>query len=302
MKKGGWIALGVLLIGLIGAFVWYQRQQQRATDEQHGTVLTPRLEMTSLLITDIDDDQVTMNVKMLIDNPLPVGFKANKVDYEFYMDTALILKDSYRKTVELEPGDSTVVTLPAKLLYKRLNAVLEQLDKQNVDSVVYSVRSTFDLAIPVLGERTFSVKTDKKLPTLYLPTVKITDIRFGKISFKETELAVMANIGNRNKIPFSFKDSHYTVSIDGEVVAEGSQPEAIRIKEQAVTPVVVPVTLKSGKFDNVALKALFDKKNTHFLVVFRSKMISEDGNSAFDDSQIVSRIKGTLADLKELKK
>lgn len=302
MKKGGFIALGLLLIGFIGAYIWYQRQQKKAADEPHGTALTPRLELASFLITDIEDDHVNMNMKLLIDNPLPVGFKAKRVDYELYIDTAMVMKDSYRKTIELEAGDSTMVTLPAKLLYKRLEYVLEQLDKQHVDSAVYSIRSTFELDVPVVGQRTFSIKTDKKLPTLYIPTVKITDISFGKIGFKETDLAVNVDIGNRNKIPFNFKDSHYVVSIDGDVVAEGSQPEPILIKEQAVTPVVFPVTLKPGKFDNVAWKALFKKKDTNFLVVFRSKLISKDGNSALDDSQIVNRIKGTLADLKELKK
>ncbi|RRB11836.1 LEA type 2 family protein [Larkinella knui] len=302
MKKGWLIALGLLLLGFAGAFIWYQRQQKRAADEPHGTALTPRLELASFLITDIDDDHVTMNMKLLIDNPLPVGFKAKRVDYELYIDTAMVMKDSYRKTVELEAGDSTMVTLPAKLLYKRLNYVLKQLDKQNVDSTVYSIRSTFDLDVPVLGQRTFSIKTDRKLPTLYLPTVKITDIDFGKIGLKRTELAVKVDIGNRNKIPFNFKDTHYTVSIDDDVVAEGDQPEPILIKEQSVTPVVFPVTLKPGKFDNVALKALFDKKHTKYLIEFRSKMISKDGNSALDDSQIVNRIKGTLADLKDLKK
>ncbi|WP_138991141.1 LEA type 2 family protein [Larkinella sp. C7] len=302
MKKGWLIALGLLLIGFIGAYIWYQRQQKRAADEPHGTVLVPRLELASFLITDIDDDQLMMSMKVLIDNPLPVGFKAKRVDYEVYIDTALVMKDSYRKTVELEAGDSTLVTLPVKLLYKRFMNILEQLDQQNVDSTVYTIRSTFDLDVPVLGQRSFSVKTEKKLPTLYLPTIKVTAIDFGKISFKQTDLAAKVEIGNRNKFPLNFKDTHYIVSIDGDVVAEGSQPEPILIKAQAVTPVVFPVTLKPGKFDNVALKALFDKKNTNYLIEFRSKLISPDGNSALDDSRIVNRIKGTLADLKELKK
>ncbi|RRA99888.1 LEA type 2 family protein [Larkinella rosea] len=302
MKKGWIIALGLLLIGFAGAYIWYQRQQKKAADEPHGTVLTPRLELASFLITDIEDDHISMTMKLLIDNPLPVGFKASKVDYELYIDTAMVMKDSYRKTVELEAGDSTMITLPAKLLYKRLEYVLKQLDQQHVDSTVYTIRSTFDLDVPVVGQRTFSVKAEKKLPTFYIPTVKITDISFGKIGFKETDLAVKADIENRNKIPFSFKDAKYVVSIDGDVVAEGSQPEPLLIKAQAVTPAVFPVTLKPGTFDNVAWKALFKKKTTNFLVVFRSKLITKEGNSALDDSQIVNRIKGTLADLKELKK
>lgn len=74
MKKGWIIALALLLIGFIGAYIWYNRLKNNAADEggAYDNTLKPRLEMSTLEITDIDDDRINMNVKLLIDNPLPL--------------------------------------------------------------------------------------------------------------------------------------------------------------------------------------------------------------------------------------
>lgn len=299
MKKGGWVALLLLLIGALGAYVWYQRQKEKASQEPYGTALKPRLELSKFEITDIADDAVSINMKMLIDNPLPVSFKARELDYAFYIDTTLISKDLYKKAIEIESSDSSLVTLPVKVFMKRTNDLLKELEQRGVDSVDYRVQATFAMDVPVLGERTFKVEGKKRLPALRLPKVKVQDIDWGKISFKETDLAAKVEITNPNVFPIHFTDTHYKVLIDEDLVAEGSQPEPIIIPKNSTRPVVFPVTLKPGKFDNVAWKALFKKKKTSYLIEFRSKLVSPDGNSAFDKSQLVSQIKGTLADLKK---
>lgn len=302
MKKGGWIALGLLLIGCIGAYIWYQRAKDRADKEPYGTTLTPRLEVGSFNITDISDERIKMTMKLLIDNPLPVGFKAKRMDYAFYIDTALVMQDTYRKTVELEAGDSTFIQLPAEVFVKKLGHVLKELDKKDVDSTNYRLRTTFELDVPVLGQRTFTVNTEKKLPTVYLPKITVEHIDLGKFGLKEMDLAAKVNVSNRNVFPLNFTDTHYTVSIDGKVISEGDQPEPILIKKQAVTPVVFPVTMKPNKLPGVAWKALFEKKSTPYVIDFRCKLVDKDGNNAFQHSQLVTQVKGTLEDLKDLKK
>ncbi|GAB4054373.1 hypothetical protein [Spirosoma litoris] len=74
MKKGWIIALALLLIGFIGAYIWYNRLKNNAAAEggAYDNTLKPRLEMSTLAITEIDDDRINMNVKLLIDNPLPL--------------------------------------------------------------------------------------------------------------------------------------------------------------------------------------------------------------------------------------
>lgn len=301
MKKGWIIALVLLLIGLSGAYIWYNRLKNNAAAEggPHDNTLKPRLEMSTLEITDIDDDRIKMNVKMLIDNPLPVGFKARSLKYTILMANTPVVEDTYAKPIEIKSGDSTFVTLPMQVLNKKLMTVLKTLDRKDIDSTTYTVRSQFDLDVPILGERTFKTTITRRLPTFYLPKIKIKDLDFGKLGLKRTDVAAKVAITNENKFPFTFTDTHYTVSIDGKEIAEGTQPEPILIKKQATTPVVFPVTVKPGQSLGLLPKMLFDKKDTPFLVTMRCKMIDKDGSSMFNKSKMNMVIRGTLADLKK---
>ena len=302
MKRGWIIALGLLLLGGIGAYVWYNRLKSNAAAEggpNDGT-LKPRLEMGNVNITNIDDDKIDMNVGLLIDNPLPVGFKAKRLNYTVLMANTPIVEDSYAKAIEIESGDSTYVTLPMKVLIDKLTTVLKTLDKKDIDSTTYTVRSTFDLDVPILGERTFKTTITKRLPTIYLPEIKIDDIDFGKVGLKRTDVAAKVSILNKNKFPFNITDTHYSVTIDGKQISEGDQPEPILIKAQATTPVVFPVTMKPGKTLSLVDEILFEKETTPYVVTFRSKLVAKEGNAMFNNSKLNTQIKGTLADLKNV--
>lgn len=299
--KRGWIIAGLLLLlGFAGAFIWYSRLKNEAASEKgaYDGTLKPRLEISTLEINDIDDDQIQLTVKLLIDNPLPVGFKANRLRYTVYLAKTLIIEEEYAKPIEIEPGDSTLVVLPMRLLMNKLQTVLNTLHGKGVDSTTYGIRAAFDLDVPILGERTFTQTLEERRPTYYIPRLKIEDLDFGKVGLKQTDIAAKVSIENRNHYPYNFTDTRYTVSIDGKEIAEGAQPEPIFIKKQATTPVVFPVTVKPGQTLGLLPKMLFDKKNTPFLVKFHCKIIDKEGDLAFKNSQFNTEIRGTLADFK----
>lgn len=304
MKKGWLIVLLLLLIGFAGAYIWYKNTTDKRTSsgDPHDKTLTPRLELSRLNINDISDDAINMTAELLIDNPLPVGFKARQMDYTVYIANTPVVKDTYKKTVELQSGDSTLIRLPVKVMAKTLTEVLKTLERKGIDSTTYKVQSSFALDVPILGEKTFAVTIERRLPTFYIPQIKIEDIDFGPLGLKRTDVATKVNIVNKNKFSFNITDARYTVSIDGKEIADGHQPDPISIKAQATTPVIFPVTARPGKTLSVMPKMLFNKKNTPYLVSFRCKLIDKKGNMAIDDSKFAAVIKGTLDDFKQLKK
>lgn len=304
MKKGGIAVLVLLLVGGLGAYVWYKRleDKQTSTEKPYDNTMKPRMEMSRFAITDIDEDTIRMNLYVLIDNPLPVGFESPSLDYTFFIANTPVMVDAYKKPIQIKSGDSTLVVLPAKLVYKKLVKVLETLDRKDIDSTSYKMQAKFALDVPILGEKTFVTTVDKRMPTIYLPKVKINDIDFGKLGLKRTDVAANVSITNKNKVPLNITDAHYTVTIDGKEIAEGSQPEPILIKAQATTPVVFPVTAHPGKTLSVLPKMLFDKKDTPYSVKFRCKIIDKKGNSSFANSKFASTITGTLDDFKKVKK
>lgn len=252
-------------------------------------------------ITDISDDAIDMTMQLLIDNPLPVGFKAHQLDYTVYIANTPVVEDAYKKAIEIKSGDSTLVTLPVKLKAETMTKVLKTLEQKGIDSTTYKVRSSFALDVPILGEKTFAVTIEKRLPTLYIPKIKIDDIDFGPLGLKRTDVATKVSVTNKNKFPFNITDARYTVTIDGKEIADGHQPDSILIKAQATTPVIFPVTARPGKTLSVLPKMLFNKKNTPYTVNFRCKLVDKEGDKSFSNSKFAATINGTLDDFKKLK-
>ncbi|GAB3704246.1 hypothetical protein GCM10027592_35370 [Spirosoma flavus] len=304
MKKGWIIALVVLLLIGIGGYVWYSRLKNEAAAEggPYDNTLKPRLELTRMAITDISEESIRMNMYMLIDNPLPVGFKANQMDYTVYIADTPIVKDTYRKAVSVEAGDSTLLMLPVTVMAKTATNVLKTLEQKGIDSTTYKVRSSFALDVPIVGEKTFAVTIERRMPTFYIPKIKIEDIDFGKLGLKRTDVATKVLVTNKNKFPFNITDAQYTVIIDGKEIADGKQSDPILIKAQATTPVIFPVTARPGKTLSVLPKMLFDKKDTPYEVDFQCKMVDKEKNPMIQQSKFMAKITGTLDDFKKLKK
>ncbi len=303
MKKGWIIALLLLLVGGIGAYVWYSRLKNEANSETgaYDGTLKPRVEMSRFEYTDISDNAISITMHLLIDNPLPVSFKARNLDYSIYINGQEVIKDSYAKAIQLKSKDSTTIALPAKINAKKLTAVLEDLEQRGVDSTSYRIRTTFNLDVPILGERTFTIDQTRRLPTYHIPQVKVDDIDFGKLSLKAMDVAAKVIIINKNKFQYSITDTHYTITINGKQIAEGDQAEPILIKKEATTPVIFPVTVKPGQALGLLPKALFDKSDTPFEIAFRCKILDKNNDPMFQNSKFATTIRGTLADLKKLK-
>ncbi|MBO0948920.1 LEA type 2 family protein [Fibrella forsythiae] len=303
MKKGWLVAVGILLVLGIGGYVYYNSLKTKDLSEggAYDGTLKPRLELSRFDLTDVTDESILMNMYLLIDNPLPIGFKARKVDYTLYIDNEEVAKDAYDKTIEVKSQDSTVVALPARLFSKKLLSVLKRLEAAGTDSTDYRVLTTFDLDVPIAGERTFTVTQSMRAPVVYIPEFKVADIDLGKFGLNKTDVAATIICTNKNKLPFNITDTHYSVTVDGKLIAEGDQPQPILIKAQGATPFVVPMTVKPGQSLGLLPKMLFDKKDTPVEVAFRCKILDKSDNPMFKESKIVTTIKGSLADFAKLK-
>ncbi len=296
MKKGWIIALALLLLGGIVAYLWYDRVRQTAQTETgaYDNTLQPRLELSRFDISDIDAESVKLNAYILIDNPLPVAFKANSLSYSVSIDSTTVVKSRYAKPIGLEANDSTTLMLPMTIPLKTLTAVLKRLEQRGQDSTDYTVRATVDLDVPLLGQKTLTLTHSRQMPTVYLPELIVNNVDLGKLSLKQTDLAANVSIRNPNVFSLNITNTRYTISIDNELIAEGSQPEPILIKKQATTPVVFPVTLKPGKLIGLTNKVLFDKKNTPMTITFRCTILDKRDNPSFKNSKLALNIRGTM--------
>jgi LEA14-like dessication related protein len=284
---------------VVGFWLWW-RSPNSSIKEGAGR-LAPELSVASLNITDIDQNKISATSNIVLRNNLPVEVKTNRLDYVIYIDSAKVIEDSYSKPVTIRSSDTTSIRLPMEIMFRNMAAVLKRFEDKNIDSADYSMKATFQVDVPVAGERNFTMNFSKRLPALRLLKAKMGNIDIGKLGFKESSLDMTVNVQNPNAFPIKMKDGKYKLSIDNDAnVMEGVMEKVVNIPAHGTAPVSMHVDMKTMKIPELGWKMLFDKKDTRFKLNFSGKLMSENG--MLNNSNMAFNMDGTLDELTDMAK
>lgn len=293
------IALAIVALLVVGFWLWW-RSPNSSIKEGAGR-LGPELSVASLNITDIDQNKISATSNIILRNNLPVEVKTNRLDYVIYIDSAKVIEDSYSKPVTIRSSDTTSIRLPMEIMFRNMAAVLKRFEDKNIDSADYSMKATFQVDVPVAGERNFTMNFSKRLPALRLLKAKMGNIDIGKLGFKESSLDMTVNVQNPNAFPIKMKDGKYKLSIDNDAnVMEGVMEKVVNIPAHGTAPVSMHVDMKTMKIPELGWKMLFDKKDTRFKLNFSGKLMSENG--MLNNSNMAFNMDGTLDELTDMAK
>jgi LEA14-like dessication related protein len=290
------IVLAILALIVFGFWVWWRAH---SFVKQQAEKLKPELKIASVNISDIDEGKMKATSKIILRNNLPIEVNTKRLDYIIYIDSAKIIEDAYNKPITIHSRDTSTITLPMEILFKKLGDVLKRLENKHADSADYSLVATFEADVPIAGERNFTMHFSKRLPALRLPKATMGDIDIGTLGLKESSLDLAVNIENPNVFPIKMKDGKYKFSINGdENVMEGVTQKVIDIPAHKTAPVVMHIDLKTMKVPKLGWKMFFDNRDTRFNMNFSGKLMSDNG--MFNNSTMVFNMSGTLAELKAI--
>lgn len=293
------IALSIVALVAIGFWLWWRAPNSSIKKEAEH--LKPELNIASFNITDINEDKISATSNIILRNNLPIEVKTNRLDYVIYIDSAKVIENSYSKPITIRSSDTTAIRLPMEIMFKKMTAVFKRLENKNIDSADYTMRATFQVDVPIAGERNFTMNFSKRLPTLRPLKAKLGDIDIGKLGLKESTLDVTLNMQNTNSFPVKMKEGKYKLSIDNdENVMEGVMQDVVNIPPHSSAPVAMHVDMKTMKIPKLGWKMLFDKKDTQFKLNFSSKLMSDNG--MLNDSKMAFNMSGTLDELKNMSK
>jgi len=294
--KKGLIALVILVLVALGVWFWWRSPNSSLKEE--AKQLRPELSVATVNITDIDADKISATAKITLKNNLPIEVTTNRLDYVIYVDSAKVIEDSYNKPITIRASDTTVITLPMEIFHRKLTSTFARLDNKGVDSANYSMKATFQVDVPIAGERNFTMDMSKRLPALKMLKVKMGNIDIGKVGLKESSVDMVVNVTNDNAFPMKMKDGKYKFSMDNdENVMEGVMEKIVNIPAHGTEPISMHVDMKTMKIPKLGWKMLFDKKDTHFKLRFTSELVSDNG--MFNNSKMVTNMEGTLEELKD---
>src|SRR5436305_5483599 len=97
----GVVVLIVLLVLVLGVFLWWRSPSSRSAKKDLVAGLTPSIGVASMNITDIDKDKIKMKTKVSLKNPLPADIHSTGLSYEIYIDSEKVIQDDYTKPINI---------------------------------------------------------------------------------------------------------------------------------------------------------------------------------------------------------
>lgn len=253
--------------------------------------------MALLKINRFAQDSVNMDMKLLIDNPLPVGVKLDDLNFKFYIAGVEVVKSRYEKTIDLDGSDRSFILLPVTLYKEKLTAILKKLENKNVDSTEYRVEGTTNISVLGIKKNSWQFNFSKILPLFIIPKPAVEKISLDKLRWKHSRLVITLSVENGNAFPMRFKETKYSVKMDNDRLASGQIDSIINIPAKGTGVVEIPSDVSIGQ----AIEALYDNwfhsSTTHFEMNLETKIVSDD--NSIKDSQVIWVIRGNLKDVKK---
>jgi LEA14-like dessication related protein len=296
MRFNKWLVTLLVLLVLAGVGIWWWKSpSSEKVKENAADKVMPTLGVASASITDIDAERIKLVSKVSIHNPLPVDIKTKKLNYIIYIDSVKVIEDSYEKPIHIRSSDSSTLTLPMEIMAKPMAQVIKYFDNQKIDSADYSVKASFEVDVPIAGERKFNMDFSKRLPALRLPKVEVKHVDLNALALKSKGMDIEVAVFNPNLFPLKMRDGKFSFNIEDAMEMNGVLEKNISIPAKGSQNISVHAKMTDGSVMKSGWKILTDKKDTRFTCKFAGEIESE--NKMLENSKMVSTISGTLDEI-----
>ncbi len=299
MKRIAWIIVILAVLGGAGfwGYQYFRKQVGASKDEPYGTFIKPRIEMSSFQITNMTREKTTGHLKVLVDNPAPLGFRADSLSYQVFIADKQVMESTYPKPVEINAKDSTLVSLPFTMDNVKLTKTLKALDNKQTDSTDYTIRTQVYTDLPFLKDKPLSFEITKRLPVYFIPEVKLLKADIKKLGLNQTKIVLKTEITNENGFPYRFHETTYRVTLDGDKFAEGKIDTAVNIPARGKAVLELPMEVNLKEAGEVTWDMITKPETVDYSFVFRTKIIDKKGNNTFENSKMVLTSNGKLKEL-----
>ena len=291
-------SLIILLVFLILAGVgiwWWKSPSSDKVKEKTADKLMPTIGIASTNISDIDAERIRLVSKITINNPLPVDINTKRLNYIIYIDSVKVIEDSYEKPISIRSSDSSTITIPMQVLAKPMARVLKYFDNAKIDSANYSMKASFEVDVPIAGDRKFTMNVDKKLPALRIPKIKIQHVDLNALSLKSKGMDIDVMVLNPNLFPLKMSNGKFQFNVEDAMQMNGVLEKVINIPAKGSQNVSIHAKMVDGSVLKSGWKLLTDKKDTQFTSKFTGELNS--GNKMLSDSKMAMNITGTLDEI-----
>jgi LEA14-like dessication related protein len=205
------------------------------------------------------------------------------------------MKDAYGKAITIRSSDSTEIKMPMELLAEPMARVLRRFEANKSDSANYTMKATFDVDVPVAGQRNFSMEVSKRLPAVRLLKVTVRDVDLNALQLKKKGVDMVVSVMNPNTFPIKLKDGRFSFAMEDDLKMQGTLEQVVAIPARGSEDVTMHANVTDGSMLKAGWKMLAQKDDTRFTYNFRCKLLTE--NALLKNSTMATSMQGTLAEL-----
>lgn len=184
---------------------------------------------------------LTLRFDMEIRNPNPIGISLSGFDYELQIEGTPFVSGEVDEKVTIEARDRSIVPLPVELGFEDLVRTIRELEDR--EEAAYQLTSGFSFDLPVLGRVRIPVSTEGSVPILRVPGLEVRSLRLNSISLSGASLDLELELRNRNNFKIFIESLEYRFRVDERDWASGMRQERVRIGENDVAALTIPVEL-----------------------------------------------------------
>lgn len=295
-KKVIFSIIGVaILAGLIYLVVKYQQ-----SDKEMADYVVPQLQLAQMQLINLTDERADMKMNMVIDNPAPVGLNIDSLHYTVYIEGNEVVKTTYPDSLQIDANDTATISLPLTIYYDKLQSVLDALEQQGKDSVVYKINATIFSDIDIIPKDRFDLEVERRLPLIRMLEIDVTDLKVEDLNFSGATMKVEALVKNKNVYSVGFEDMYYRLQIEDNELLEGAKPGTVNIPAKDAATITIPVELNFKELG----KGLYDliRKGDELRYDFRlsTEMVSDE--HILEESEITLNATGQIKTLVDVAK
>jgi len=288
----------LLFLALVAAFFIWRWINYSNDPDPYKTFLLPKVEMSVVEINSISAEKSEVTSNLLVKNQFPFRFTADSFEYRLYINDALISKTRYKKSITLEPNDSSWITLPLAVYIHDLDSLIDANEQRKIDSVEYRLYTSFYTHIPF--RKNFDITVKRFLPLIHIPKVEVVHLEVDSLNLSRASLVVQTVIENGNVFPIKVKEIKYEFRIQENEWVEGVIPGLTVIREKGTTLLELPVRISFKEVSKTLFDLLKKGRNVGYDLKLNFRLKS-DLNS-MDNATVIVKNSGSVKSLLKARK
>lgn len=295
-KKVIFSVIGIaILAGVIYLVVMFQQSDKKVAD-----YVVPQLQLAQMQLTNLTAERADMQMDVVIDNPAPVGLHVDSLYYVVSIEGNEVVQTTYPDALDVEANDTTTISLPLIIYYDTLQSVLNELEQQGKDSVVYKINATIFSDMDIIPKDKFDVEVEKLLPLIRIPKIEVTNLSVEDLGFSGATIVVEAMVENKNVFPFGFEDMHYSLQIGDNETIEGDKNETVNIPAKDTANISIPVEINFKEMGRGLIDLIREGKDLSYDFNLTTALVSDE--QMLEESEITLNATGSLGNLADVVK